>query len=473
MRTISIEPVNRVEGEAKVVIYVDEHGRVKGAYYVVLSLRGFEAFCVGRPVEELPRITSTMCGVCSWAHHLASSKAVDEIFGRTPPTLAQKVRELAMLAQIIDSHLLHFTFLALPDLTFRNIVEVAREEPRFFSSLVKARASIVNFERILGGKPIHPTLTVPGGVSKRPSEEEVRELEKLAKDCLDNVVKAIDFFNEKILRDERFLKIVRDERFAVKSHYMALVGEGDTLSFYSGKLKILGPDGRVLSVFNPRDYVKYIEERVERWSYSKFPYIAANSGEELDDERRIVRVGPLARLNVCSKIPCERSRVEYERLLETLGPKPIHNTQAYHWARLIEALYCSERILEILNELDLNDDIVSFEGEPTLEGVGVVEAPRGTLIHHYRSDEGFVAREINIITPTTFNNPAVNREIGKICGSTKLSGYGEAPDQQTLKLIEVSIRAYDPCNSCSTHFTVISPRGVRTYRAGGWVEPVG
>lgn len=464
MRTIDIEPVNRVEGESKVVIRLDEHGRVREAYYVVLSLRGFEAFCLGRPIEDLPRITSTMCGVCSWAHHLASSKAVDEVYGRTPPPLAEGIRELAMLAQIIDSHLLHFTYLALPDLTSKNVIEILKEEPRFFTNLVKARESIVSFEKILGGKPIHPSLTTPGGVVRKPMREQVQELEKTARDCFNRVAEAVDFFNERILRNGKFLNLLRDEKLMVRSHYMALVGEGDSLSFYRGRLKIVDPEGRALAVLEPRDYVKYVEERVEDWSYSKFPYLKASGWKGLDDEQHILRVGPLARLNVSSKIPGERTSVEYERLLETLGPKPVHNTQANHWVRLIEVLYSLERIVEILGEIDLNDSVVNLEGEPVYEGVGVVEAPRGTLIHHYVSDEAFTAKGVNIITPTTFNNTAINREIRKICGSIKLNGLGNEPDSSALKLIEVSIRAYDPCNSCSTHFTVISPEGIKTYR---------
>lgn len=459
MKMIKIEPVTRVEGEARVIIVVDEEKRsVRDAYYQVMSLRGFEAFCRGRPVEELPRITSTMCGVCSWAHHLASAKAVDEVFGRKPTPYADVLREIAMLAQICDSHLLHFTFLALPDVLSKSIVEIVNEEPKLLSTLVKARSSVVNIEKVLGGKPIHPSFTVPGGVARKLSREDLIKINNSIGELYANITSSIDYFNERIVKSMNFRRLIENEVFSLKSYYMGLVDTDGSLSFYKGKLKIIDPAGREVALLEPRDYTKFIGERVESWSYSKFPYLKTSGDGNGESREGLVRVGPLARFNVSTRIPFERSRLEYERLVETLGGKPIHNSQVNHWIRLLEVLYCAEKMIKLLGEISDSGEAVNTSGEPLFEGVGIVEAPRGTLIHHYRTNEDLITIDVNVITPTTFNNAAINREIMKVCESSLR--FNPAPlDPSQFSSVEVAIRAYDPCNSCSTHLLVVSPCG--------------
>ncbi|MEM1919052.1 MAG: Ni/Fe hydrogenase subunit alpha [Desulfurococcaceae archaeon] len=461
MKTIKIEPVTRVEGEARVVIVIDEEKHVvRDAYYQVMSLRGFEAFCRGRPVEELPRITSTICGVCSWAHHLASAKAVDEVYGRKPTVYADNLRELAMLAQICDSHLLHFAFLALPDILSKNIREIVIGEPKLLSMLIKARSSVVNIEKILGGKPIHPSFTVPGGVARKLSREDIARINNLIRELYVNITASIDYFNERILKSTNFRKLIENEAFTIKSYYMGLIDTDGSIGFYRGKLRIIDPDGRELALLEPRDYTRFIEERVEAWSYSKFPYVKMNITRSMDGEYGLVRVGPLARFNISTKIPLERSRFEYERLIETLGGKPIHNSQVNHWIRLLEVLYSTEKMFKLIEEISNTEgETVNTSGEPRYEGVGIVEAPRGTLIHHYKTNEDFITTDINVITPTTFNNPAINREIRKVCESSLHNILSSDLEPSYFNDVEVAIRAYDPCNSCSTHLHIISSDG--------------
>ena len=464
-RVLSIDPVTRLEGSTRVIIQVDERNRVREVFYQVLELRGFEAFCKGRAIEELPRITSAICGVCSWSHHIASGKAVDAVLGRKPPELAIELRRFAKYIQIIDSHLLHLCIMALPDFVLdytspelRNIVRLMKSEPKLVRTILRSRRAIVKIEEVLGGKPIHAAFMVPGGVARRLSREELEELDALTKDLRKYIYSITEFFNKKVVNSKRFQDLLSNEAYMLKTLYIGLVGRVGELEFYDGDLRIIDSRGREVAKFKACDYAKYIAERSSNISYSKFPYPKWLEQSEYSEEC-IFRTGPLARINVIEKLDAERANEEYKYMLEILGSKPIHSTLAYHWARVIECLYCIEKMCTILSEdtVLIEGDVVDLYGQPEYEGVGVVEAPRGTLIHHYRTDEDLITTYVNIITPTTINNTAINTELRKVV--TVLWRNGEL-NYETINRIEVSIRAYDPCNSCATH--LLSPyRGLQ------------
>ncbi len=452
---ILIDPVTRVEGEAKVVVVL-EGNMVKEVYYEILATRGFESFCRGRAVEELPRITSTICGVCSWAHHVASGKTLDMLLGREPTITAKKIRELAYYMQIIDSHLLHFSVMALPDLVLpdsdpmqRNIAGLMQIAPDLTMKILKSRNIIKAIEKIFGGKPIHAAFMMPGGVSKSLKEEDVKKLREHIGELKEIIVDVVDFFDKKILNSEVYQKYLYDDAYMLKTYYMSIIGENNKLEFYDGLLRIIDPEGREVATFKPEEYTEYIAEHFSNWTYAKFPYLK-KIGWKGFVEPYIVRAGPLARLNIIDKVPTERAGEEYEKMIETLG-KPIHNTMAYHWARIIEIMYSIERMEEMINDPDiLSDDRINLEGEPKYEGVGVIEAPRGTLIHHYKSNEQLITTDVNFITPTTINNTAINAELKKVVEKV-IGNSNDKIDHKTINKIEISIRAYDPCNSCAAH----------------------
>ncbi|RLG88476.1 MAG: Ni/Fe hydrogenase subunit alpha [Thermoprotei archaeon] len=463
-RTITIEPVTRIEGEVKVAIFLNERGEVERAYYQVVEFRGYEEFCKNRPVEDLPRITSTVCGVCSWAHHLASAKAVDALYGRKPTETAAKLREFGYQAHIIDSHLLHFVVLSLPDFALsdappelRNIAGLLRRNPELVKKFIESRKILRNIEETFGGKAIHPAFVLPGGVSKKLTRDDVDKLSKLCKDLLDITTYIYEYFIDRILKSKNFNELLYNEAYRLRTYYIGLVDNNNYLNFYDGFVRIIDSKGREVTKFEADKYTDYIAEHAEDWSYSKFPYLKSLGWRGFVEEY-ICRAGPLARLNVADDISTERAREAYKYMVETLGGKPIHNTIAYHWSRLIECIHASEKMIEFLNDDSiLREDIVNTSGSPRYEGVGIVEAPRGLLVHHYQADENFIAREVNIITPTAINNAAINAELQKVA-STLIKGF-EVPEK-ILNLVETSIRAYDPCNACATHtLSLLSSRG--------------
>ncbi|MEM4785876.1 MAG: Ni/Fe hydrogenase subunit alpha, partial [Desulfurococcaceae archaeon] len=421
----------------------------------ILTTRGYESFCIGRAVEDLPRITSTVCGVCSWAHHFVSGKAVDELLGRKPPIPAYKLRELAYYIQIIDSHLLHLGVMALPDFILhdsqpvdRNIIGLIKKEPRLATLLLKTRSLVKEIEKIIGGKPIHASFIIPGGVTRSLNREDVEKINRLLRE-LEGIVSEITvFFNEKVVKSSVFENYLQNDAYKLETYYMSLVSRDNSLTFYDGLIKIIDRNGREVAVFKPIDYSKYIGEYMNNWSYSKFPYFKPNGWKGFNEES-VIRVGPLARLNIVDKIPSEKAGEEYGKILDYFGKKPIHNTIAYHWARVVETIYCIEKMLELLEDPDIvSKETVDLTGEPRYEGVGVIEAPRGILIHHYKADDRLIATHVNIITPTTFNNTAINVELKKVVKNVLKN---REIDRNILNKIEIDIRAYDPCNSCAAH----------------------
>jgi F420-non-reducing hydrogenase large subunit len=454
VKTITIQPVTRIEGHAKVSIVLDDAGNVADTKVHVVELRGFERFCIGRPVEELPRIAPRICGVCPWAHHLASSKACDGVFGVEVPEVAKKLRELAYMGHFIHSHFLHFfilsgaDFVMGPDADYsvRNVIGIINKAPDIAKKVVRVRYLGQMMTQLLGGKAIHPDVSVPGGWSKPLLKEDVKKLKEMAQECHEFACFAIDFAKKEIF--PKYLDLVKS--FALlKTGFLGTVKDGGELNLYDGKLRMMDADGKCTD-FETNDYLDYIAEHVEPWTYLKFPYSKKAGGfsMDLDNPVGIYRTNALARINVCDKIPTERAQKELEEFRKTFG-RPAQHTLLYHWARLIETVYAAERALQLLDGPDITDPNTWKSVTPKAgRGVGVVEAPRGTLIHDYETDEKGLVKDVNIIVGTTHNNAAINMSVKKAAiESIKGGKY----DEGLLNKVEMAIRAHDPCFSCATH----------------------
>jgi F420-non-reducing hydrogenase large subunit len=457
MKRITINPATRLEGHAKIEIFLDKNGTVDNAYLQFPELRGFEKFCEGRRAEDMPQITSRICGVCPVAHHLASTKALDMAFNAEPPPAAKKLRELMYCGSLIYDHILHFYFLGGPDFLVgpdaapadRNILGVLRKVGLgVVEKVIKHRAYGQRIVEIIGGKATHPVSGLPGGMSKALTNEERVEIEKMLKSSLEFAKFSLGFFKERVLKN--YADMIQSKVYTLDTYYMGLVDENNKVNFYDGTIRVVDPEGKEFVKFTPREYLDVIAEHVEPWTYGKMPYLkkvgwrglegGANSG--------IYRVGPLARLNVSEGMATPLAQEEYKQLYETLGDKPVHSTLAYHWARLVELLYAAERGLELIRD----DEIVSKDLRNKVgafgEGVGVVEAARGTLIHHYMLDEEALVKKVNLIVPSTHNNPAMCTSVKD--ASKGLINGGEV-DEGLLNRIEMVFRAYDPCVACATH----------------------
>jgi len=450
---IVIQPVTRIEGHAKITIQLDDAGNVADTRVNIVELRGFERFCIGRPVEELPRITPRICGVCPWAHHLASAKANDAVFGVDIPEAAKKIRELTYMAHFIHSHVLHFFILSGPDFVMgpdadysvRNVIGIVNKVPDIAKKVVNIRYLGQMMTQLLGGKAIHPDAAVPGGWSKPVTEEEREKLKEMAKECLDFATFAIDFAKKNIFPN--YLDAVKTIA-VINSGFLGTVKDG-TLNLYDGNLRMMTADGKYED-FQSSDYLNYIGEHIEPWSYLKFPYQkkAGKLSMDLDNPIGVYRTNALARINVCDKISTPRAQAELEEFRKLFG-RPAQLTLLYHWARLIELVYCAEHAIELLEEPDITSSVTRKSVTPRAgRGVGSVEAPRGTLIHDYETDANGMVTDVNIIVGTTHNNAPINMSVKKSAQDIIKNGKY---DEKLLNLVEMSIRAYDPCFSCATH----------------------
>lgn len=455
-KKLVIEPVTRVEGHARVTIVLDDSGKVQDARVQVIELRGFEKFCVGRPVEEMPRIVTRICGICPWAHHMASAKAADALFDVRIPEAARKIREAAYAAHLMHSHLLHFFFLAAPDLLtesgadyqVRNIIGLAAQNPDLIRRAVRTRHMAQRMTGIIASNAIHPDAVVPGGFSRALKEEQRQELLPMARECLEFTRFALDFAKEKVFLP-RWAELQQEVPLA--TGFLGMVDSTGGLNFYDGKLRLKQPaDNGNYTEFEPRDYKDYIDEQVMDWSYVKFPFIKSAGQLSLDPENPagVYRANSLARLNVCDHIPTPLAQQELLQFRETVGKMP-QSTFLYHWARLIEAFYSAEHALELLSDPTITDTRVREKVTPRAgRGVGVVEAPRGTLIHDYEADENGFITKVNLIVGTTHNSAAINIDV--LRAARRILENGQS-DEDALNRIETVIRAYDPCFSCATH----------------------
>jgi F420-non-reducing hydrogenase large subunit len=460
-RTIKIEPITRLEGHGKIEIFLNDEGNVDNAYFQVVELRGFEKFCQGRLVEEMPRITTRFCGVCPWAHHIASTKALDRVFRVEPTPTAKKLRELGYAAHIMHSHLLHIYALGGPDFVVtpsapaseRNLLGViAKVGLDVGKTVIKNRYNAQRIQEIIGGKTIHPVFGLPGGVSRPITEDERKEIEGMAKELLEFAKYTITLvLDDVILKNKEYVDLVTGDIYYHKTYYMGMVDKNDKVTFYEGEVKVVDPDGKEFCRFNEDNYLDHIAERVEPWSYLKFPYLkkVGWKGFEEGKDSGIYRVAPLARLNVADGMATPLAQEAYERMYEVLGGKPAHNTLAMHWARLIENLYAAELLVELASDQTLTDKKVrNIPTEKPREGVGICEAPRGTLMHHYWTDEDGIVEKVNMIVATGHNNAGMHMSVKK--AAEKLIKNWEV-DGGILNMVEMAFRAYDPCLACATH----------------------
>jgi F420-non-reducing hydrogenase large subunit len=446
-RTITIKPVTRIEGHASIDIYLDGKGEVKDTRLQILDLRGFEAFCLGRPVEEMPQIMPRICGICSVSHHLASAKACDAVFGARIPGPAAKLRELMHMGQFIHNHAFHFFMLAAPDFIFgpdadpatRNIAGVIKRDPKLAKMAIRERSIGQGIIEAVGGRPIHPVSAIPGGVSSPLSEEKRDGLLKDANEALELTKFALKVGKPMF---EKFTDMIKTFD-GMKSHFMSIVGGNGNFELYDGPIRIMDPKGKVMKKFDPAKYLDIVAEHVEPWTYLKFPYLRKIGWPE-----GAYRVGPLARINVADKISTPLAQAELEEFRAGFG-RPAHLALLNHHARLIELLYACERAVELLKDSDITSKDVRAEvSAPKGEGVGAVEAPRGTLFHHYKTDgDGFLT-DVNLVVATAQNYPAMHLGIRALA---KALIKGGEVSEGLLNRAEMLMRAYDPCLSCATH----------------------
>jgi NAD-reducing hydrogenase large subunit len=472
-RKITIEPVTRIEGHGKVTIHLDDGGKVTQSRFHIVEFRGFERFVQGRPYWEAPVLVQRLCGICPVSHHLAAAKAMDVIVGAGPEGLtptAEKMRRLMHYGQMLQSHALHFFHLVSPDLLFgmdadpaiRNIVGVVLKHRDLAVQGVMLRKFGQEVILATAGKKIHGTGAIPGGINKNLTiEERDSFLKGPAPFNADTMIEwaqgALDLF-------KAFHKDHKDlvDGFApFPSNHLSLVRKDGALDFYHGVLRAVDSEGRkVLDDVDYQDYLKYIGEEVRSWSYMKFPFLRS-----LGKADGWYRVGPLARLNTCDFIPSPRAQKEFDLYKAYTDGKPNNMSLHTHWARLIELLHAAEVIRELLNDKDLQGKKLVRLGIKKSEGVGLVEAPRGTLFHHYRVDDNDQIAMANLIVSTTNNNEPMNRAVNWVA----MNMISEKPEitEGMLNRVEVAIRAYDPCLSCATHAVGKMPLVAEIYDSRG------
>lgn len=461
MKRITIDPITRLEGHGKIEIFLNEAGDVENAYFQIPELRGFEKFCEGRHVEEMPLITPRICGVCPEAHHMASAKACDAVFHVDPPEPAKKLRELFYCAHMIHSHIAHFYALAAPDFVVgpdappaeRNILGVvAKVGLQLGGEVIKHRAYAQEIQALIGGKATHPVCGLPGGMSKAITEADRKEIEAKAVSCVDFARLTVKIFDDVVLKNKAYLELVlSQDLYYLETYYMGLVDAKNKVNFYDGEIRVVTPEGEEFAKFKPADYLSHIAEHVEPWTYLKFPYLKKIGwkGFATGRDSGVYRVAPLARLNAADGMATPLAQEEYERMYETFGRKPVHHTLAMHWARVIELLYAAERLLELSRDREIvAPDVRTIPTATPDEGVGVVEAPRGTLFHHYQTDANGVLQRVNLIVATGNNNAAMALSIKK--AAQGLIKEGQVNDG-LLNMVEMAFRAYDPCMACATH----------------------
>jgi F420-non-reducing hydrogenase large subunit len=459
MKTITIDPITRLEGHGKITVFLNDQGNVENAYLQIPELRGFEKFCEGRRAEDMPIITPRICGVCPVAHHFAATKALDSAFSVEPTETAKKLRELMNTGYYIYDHTLHFYFLGGPDFIVgpdapaseRNIFGVLKKVGLDVGKqVIKHRAYGQKITEIIGGKATHPTCGVPGGISKGLTEEERISIEEMARSSVEFAKFTLGIFDDIVLKNKAYVDMITSDPYQLDSYNMGLVDGNNRVNFYDGDIRVTDQSGREFDRFTGAEYLDHIAEKVEPWTYSKFTYLkkVGWNGLTAGPESGIYRVGPLGRLNASNGMATPQADNEYKRMFETLGGKPVQSTLAFHWARLVELLYAAERAVELSTDPQITGtDLRNPIGKPG-EGVGVIEAARGTLFHHYWLDEEAMVKKANLIVATT-NNYA------NICCSVRDAAKGVIKNGEIndglLNKVEMAFRAYDPCFGCSTH----------------------
>ncbi len=468
MKRVTVDPITRLEGHGKIEIFLDDEGNVANSYFVIPELRGFEQFCVGRPAEEMPRITNRICGVCPEAHHMAATKALDALYHVEPPAVTKKLRELFYMAFFCTDHTTHFYALGGPDFIMgpdaapaeRNILGVIHKVGTDIGKQVIA-CRMRNHEviKLLGGRGIHPVAGLPGGWSMAVSEEMRQQLERTARENVEFALFSLQLFEDVVLANQAYVDLIVGGAYTEATYYMGLVDGQNRPNFYDGLVRVVDPDGVEFLKYPAKEYAQHIAERVEPWTYLKFPYLkkVGWKGFVGGKESGVYMATPLSRLNAGDGMATPKAQEFYEKMYETLGSKkvngryrPIHHRLATHWARLIELLYAAERMVELATDPEITDPNVRapVTAKPD-EGVGCVEAPRGTLTHHYVTDERGILTRVNLVVGTTNNYAPMAMSIKNAASS--LIQKGTVIHQGLLNRIEMAFRAYDPCMSCATH----------------------
>ncbi len=483
MQKISIDPITRLEGHGRIDIFLDDEGNVANAYLVIPELRGFEKFVEGRPVEELMDITPRICGVCPEAHHMASVKACDAVYHVEVPSAAKKLRELFYSAFYIADHMTHFYILAGPDFILgpdappaeRNILGVIRKVGvEVGSKVIQARGIAMDIIGMLGGRKVHPLFGVPGGVTKAITEEERAQIEATARHEVEFALFTLQLFRDIVLGNKAYVDMILSDTFTMPTYYMGMVDERNRVNFYDGMVRVVDPEGKEFVKYAPHEYLEVVAEHVEPWTYLKFPFLKKVGWKGLVTGRDsgVYQATPLSRLNAADGMATPRAQEAYEEFYQTLGGKPVHHTLATHWARLIELLYAAERLLELSTDPEITSPHV--RNIPTAtpdEGVGIVEAPRGTLTHHYITDERGLVKKCNLIVGTTNNYAPIAISIRK--AAQGLIRKGQVISEGLLNRVEMAFRAYDPCFGCATHALPGQlPLEVRIYDVTGELKDV-
>ena len=465
-RKITIEPVTRIEGHGRVTIHLDDQGQVEQTFFHVDEFRGLEKFCEGRPYYEMPQITQRICGICPISHHLAAAKACDAVSRTVPTRTAALLRELMHMGQIVQSHGMHFFHLAAPDLLFgfdsdpatRNVFRIIKENPKLALKAVNLRRYGQQIIEKLGGKRIHANFAVTGGVNAPLTKEDRKSIAAELKPMIEIAKEAISIAKGWLEANPETAAAFA----SFPSSYMGLVDQDGGLQLYDGEIRVKDSAGQLLAQFKPEHYLSYIAEHVEPWSFLKHPYLRM-----LGWPKGFYRVGPLGRLNVIDYIPTPLAQEEFKIYRQINGGLPVEGSLYYHYARMIEVLYGLERIGQLLDDPDIMSN--NIRNTPPLEalagqGVGVIEAPRGTLFHDYGTNENALLTRVNLIVATGNNNWAMHTAAGAVA---KAYVDGTRLQEGMLNRVEAAIRCYDPCLSCSTHAIGKMPLEIRLIAADG------
>lgn len=462
MKRISIDPITRLEGHGKIEIFLNDKGEVANCYFQVPELRGFEQFVVGMPVEEVPRVVTRICGVCPGAHHMASGKAVDQVYKVDPPPTAKMLREAFYCAHYIHSHIAHFYALAAPDFVMgpdadpaiRNIIGVINKVGLpVAGEVLKHRRFAQDIQIMISGKSTHPVWTLPGGVSKGITEDERTKIVEMTKSCVEFSKFSLKLFEDIVLKNKTYLDIILSDIYEMDTYYIGTVDAKNCVNFYHGDHRVVDQSGKEVFRYKDDQYLDYIAEHVESYSYLKFPYLKKIGWKGFVDgkDSGLYQATPLSRLNAADGMATPLAQQAFETMYKTIGGKPAKKLLVTHWARLIELLYASERLLELMQIKEITSPEIRVIPTATPEeGVGIVEAPRGILTHHYKTDKNGLVTEANIIVGTTNNHAPISMAIKR--AAQKLIKPGKEIGQGLLNMVEMAFRLFDPCFSCATHF---------------------
>jgi F420-non-reducing hydrogenase large subunit len=445
---ITIDPITRLEGHGKIEIFLNEEGDVANTYFQIPELRGFERFCVGRPVEEMPLLTNRICGVCPEAHHMAAAKAADAVYHVDPPHTAKVLRELLYSAFYVTDHATHFYALGGPDFVMgpdapvaeRNILGVIHKVGlEIGGKVIQARKVGHTVVEIIGGRKVHPCTSIPGGLTKGITEDQRKEILEMGKWAVEFGQFSLKLFNDIVLGNKAYVDLILGDIYTHHTYYMGMVDENNKINFYDGKVRVVDPDGKEFVKYEPKDYAAHIAEHVEPWTYLKFPYLKNVGWKGFTDgkDSGVYMATPLSRLNAADGMATPLAQAEYERFYSTLGGKPVHQRLATHWVELASDPEAS------------GPNFHTVPTETPTEGIGIVEAPRGTLTHHYTTDERGVLTKVNLIVGTTNNYAPISMSINKAARS--LIHKGTVVTEPMLNMVEMAFRAYDPCFGCATH----------------------